>query len=195
MKEPGDAGFRFRSLVLTRKKRPGILVWLVLFLGLYWLGGSILLPRWALPLLEKELSGAFGTNCIIGRLTVDPFTLRITADDMLVPYPETIARSAGRDFIRLKRLEARIALSSLSNRALVVDELRFLSPEIHITRHRDGSLSPQHIFAADRGSPGARPVFVCGEYMLRGKAAVLVPGDVYLRAEKTQFVDHQSPVA
>jgi len=146
-----DTDFRF--LVLTRKKRPGILVWLVLLLSLYWLGGSIFLPRWAHPLLEKELSDLFGATCTIEGLTINPVTLRISAGDIVIPYPESIAQSAGRDFIRLKRLEAQIALSSLVSRALVINELRFISPEIHITRHKDSSLSPQYIFAAARGEP------------------------------------------
>ncbi|MDR2726369.1 MAG: DUF748 domain-containing protein, partial [Deltaproteobacteria bacterium] len=143
-----DAGFRFRSLVLTRTKRPGILVWLALIFALYCLAGSIFLPRWTLPRLEKELSDVFGTDCIIGGLRVNPLTLQITARDIVIPYPEATAQSAGRDFIRLKRLQVRAALSSFTSKTLVIDELRFLGPEIHITRYKDGSLSPQHIFAA-----------------------------------------------
>lgn len=146
-KTPGSVpGSFFRSLVLTRKRRPGLALWLLLLLALYGLGVGLALPHFAKPYLEKNLSADLGVDCVIHRLTVNPFTLKIIARGVEIPYPDSTRDSAGDHFLRLARLELTPSPRSLANKTLVVEDLRLVRPRFAVSRFIDGTLSPQVFF-------------------------------------------------
>ncbi|MDL2210116.1 DUF748 domain-containing protein [Desulfovibrio sp. OttesenSCG-928-O18] len=139
-------GFRPLSLVLTRRRRPGLFLWLAALFGLYCLVLGLVLPFFAKSVLEHELSQELGVVCSIGQLTVHPLTWEIIAFDVAVPYPETQQGTQGKDFIRLKRLEISLSPASAKNMVLIADALHLVEPHINIVRYKDGSLSPQFLF-------------------------------------------------
>lgn len=138
-----------RSLFLTRKKRPGLLVWCALLFGLYALGLGVGLPYFAKPYLERILTRELNAACAIRHLTLNPFTLRIVARDVTIPYPQIRGHQTDSDFVRLKRLEISPSLDSIAANALILNDVRLVAPEFHLVRFKDGSLSPQLFFAAD----------------------------------------------
>ncbi len=141
------------GLLLTRRGRPGVALWFLALLTLYGLAAGIALPYFAKPYLERELSGELGVSCTVGRLTVNPFRLRIIAWDVRVPYPETARGRTGVYMLRLERLEVTPSPLSLPYRTLIVDELRLVRPHFSLVRFRDGGLSLQ-LFFAGRGQAG-----------------------------------------
>ncbi|SBW03284.1 hypothetical protein KL86DPRO_20117 [uncultured delta proteobacterium] len=148
----------FRSLALTRKGRPGLLPWLAFFILLYAAGLGFLLPYFAKPFLEKTLSRELGVACTIGKLTVNPATLKITARDFRIPYPDAAREKTGEYLVRLKRLEMSPSLLSAAHKTLIVDDLRLVEPQFFLTRLPDGTLSTQLFFAGeDPREPNAEP--------------------------------------
>ena len=142
-----------RPLLLTRKGRPGPLLWVALLFALYAAGIGLVLPYFAKPYLEKEFSGELGVPCTIGTLTVNPLTLQIIARNLDIPYPEATRDKTGEYMVRLARLEMVPALRSLSFKTLVLEELRLDRPQFFLTQLEDGTLSPQLFFADGKDAP------------------------------------------
>lgn len=148
----------FRSLAVTRKGRPGLLPWLAFFILLYAVVLGVLLPYFAKPFLEKTLSRELGVACTIGKLRVNPATLKITARDFRIAYPDAAREKTGEYLVRLKRLEMSLSPLSAAHKTLIVDDLRLVEPQFSLTRLPDGTLSTQLFFAGeDAGEPGATP--------------------------------------
>ncbi|MCC8195100.1 MAG: hypothetical protein LIP28_10695, partial [Deltaproteobacteria bacterium] len=95
----------FRVFVLTRKGRPGLLLWAALLAALYAGALGVVLPYFAKPFLVKELSEELGVACSIDNLTVNPLTLKVVARDVRIPYPEAARDKPGEYLLRLERLE------------------------------------------------------------------------------------------
>lgn len=142
---PPSGGF-LRRLVLIRKGRPGLAFWPALLFALYAAGLGVLLPHFARPYLEKRLSDEFGVACSIRRLAVNPFTLKIIARGMDIPYPESARGKAGEYLLRLERLELTPSLRSFTAKTLIADNVRLVRPLFTVARFADGSLSPQVFF-------------------------------------------------
>ena len=122
------------------------MLWLTLLLALYTVGLGVVLPHFARPYLEKMLSGELGVTCSIRRLTVNPFTLKIIARGMDIPYPENAREKAGSYLLRLERLELTPSLRSCAAKTLIADDVRLVRPRFTVARFADGSLSPQLFF-------------------------------------------------
>ena len=139
----------FHFFVLTRKGRPGLLLWLVILAAIYAAGLGLVLPYFAKPFLEKELSAELGVACTIKTLAVNPATLKIVARDVRIPYPEATRGKTGEYMVRLDGLEMIPSPRSAAHKTLIIDDLRLVRPHFFLTRLQDGTLSPQLFFADD----------------------------------------------
>ncbi|CAK7028537.1 MAG: hypothetical protein DELT_02680 [Desulfovibrio sp.] len=144
-------GFTPLSLFITRKRRPGPITWLALLFGVYCLILGAVLPHFARPFLEKALSEELGVHCAVEKLRVHPLSWKIIAKKVSVPYPHFVPgvelpAMPEHDFLRFERLEMFVEPSSLTEKALVVNELRLVKPRIAMTRYKDGTFSPQYFF-------------------------------------------------
>lgn len=176
-----------RSLFLTRKKRPGFLVWCALLFGLYAFGLGVALPYFAKPYLERILTRELNAACVIRHLTFNPFTLRISARDVTIPYPQIQGHRTDKDFVRLKRLELSPSLNSVAANALILNDVRLVAPEFHLVRFKDGSLSPQLFFASDNA--GAAQDAVSGKTGDDGGLFPLVVRNITIRDGRLTFAD------
>ncbi|MFL9963568.1 DUF748 domain-containing protein [Paraburkholderia sediminicola] len=110
----------------TRRVLTGLLIFLVLF-GLL---GFFAAPPLIRHVAEQQLSKQLDRPATIGRIALNPYTLRFEADNVHLGE-----RGGAGDFIDISRLIVKPSWSSLFRGAPIVDEVQLDSPRFHIIRY------------------------------------------------------------
>ena len=112
------------------------------------------LLKWQLP---PRLSAALGRTVSLGDAGFKPWNLVLTLDDLAVAGPT----GASEPLLKLKRLSADLAISSIFRRAPVIEALDIDAPQLHLTRTSPGHYDIDDLLAtlAPRlDAPPAEPV-------------------------------------
>lgn len=110
----------------TRRVITGLLIFLVLF-GLL---GFFAAPPLIRHIAEQQLSKQLDRPATIGRIALNPYTLRFEADRVHIGE-----RGGAGDFVDISRLIVQPSWSSLFRAAPIVDEVQIDSPRFHIVRY------------------------------------------------------------
>ncbi|WGS54613.1 DUF748 domain-containing protein [Paraburkholderia sp. D15] len=110
----------------TRRVMTGLLIFIVVF-GLL---GFFAAPPLIRHIAEQQLSKQLDRPASIGRIALNPYTLRLEADRVHIGDRD----NAG-DFIDISRLIVQASWSSLFRAAPIVDEVQVDSPRFHIVRY------------------------------------------------------------
>ncbi|MFL9911627.1 DUF748 domain-containing protein [Paraburkholderia sp. RL17-337-BIB-A] len=111
---------------LTRRVITGLLIFLVLF-GLL---GFFAAPPLIRHIAEQQLSKQLERPATIGRIALNPYTLRFEADRVHIGE-----RGGAGDFVDISRLIVKPSWSSLFRAAPIIDEVQLDSPRFHIVRY------------------------------------------------------------
>ncbi|MCX4157325.1 MULTISPECIES: DUF748 domain-containing protein [Paraburkholderia] len=110
----------------TRRVMTGLLIFLVLF-GLL---GFFAAPPLIRHIAEQQLSKQLDRPATIGRIALNPYTLKLEADSVHIGE-----RGGAGDFVDIARLIVKPSWSSLFRGAPIVDEVQLDSPRFHIVRY------------------------------------------------------------
>ncbi|MFM0502427.1 DUF748 domain-containing protein [Paraburkholderia caffeinilytica] len=110
----------------TRRVITGLLIFLVLF-GLL---GFFAAPPLIRHIAEQQLSKQLDRPATIGRIALNPYTLKLEADRVHIGE-----RGGAGDFVDISRLIVKPSWSSLFRGAPIVDEVQLDSPRFHIVRY------------------------------------------------------------
>lgn len=110
----------------TRRVMTGLLIFLVLF-GLL---GFFAAPPLIRHIAEQQLSKQLDRPATIGRIALNPYTLRLEADRVHIGE-----RGGAGDFVDISRLIVQPSWSSLFRAAPIIDEVQLDSPRFHIVRY------------------------------------------------------------
>ncbi|WP_175049710.1 DUF748 domain-containing protein [Paraburkholderia sediminicola] len=110
----------------TRRVITGLLIFLVLF-GLL---GFFAAPPLIRHIAEQQLSKQLDRPATIGRIALNPYTLKLEADSVHIGE-----RGGAGDFVDIARLIVKPSWSSLFRGAPIVDEVQLDSPRFHIVRY------------------------------------------------------------
>jgi hypothetical protein len=110
----------------TRRVLTGLLIFLVLF-GLL---GFFAAPPLIRHIAEQQLSKQLDRPATIGRIALNPYTLKLEADRVHIGE-----RGGAGDFVDISRLIVKPSWSSLFRAAPIIDEVQLDSPRFHIVRY------------------------------------------------------------
>ncbi|MFM0085454.1 DUF748 domain-containing protein [Paraburkholderia sediminicola] len=110
----------------TRRVITGLLIFLVLF-GLL---GFFAAPPLIRHIAEQQLSKQLDRPATIGRIALNPYTLKLEADRVHIGE-----HGGAGDFVDISRLIVKPSWSSLFRGAPIVDEVQLDSPRFHIVRY------------------------------------------------------------
>ncbi|CAE6763566.1 hypothetical protein R70006_03600 [Paraburkholderia domus] len=110
----------------TRRVITGLLIFLVLF-GLL---GFFAAPPLIRHIAEQQLSKQLDRPATIGRIALNPYTLKLEADRVHIGE-----RGGAGDFVDISRLIVKPSWSSLFRAAPIIDEVQLDSPRFHIVRY------------------------------------------------------------
>ncbi len=110
----------------TRRVITGLLIFLVLF-GLL---GFFAAPPLIRHIAEQQLSKQLDRPATIGRIALNPYTLKLEADRVHIGE-----RGGAGDFVDISRLIVKPSWSSLFRGAPIIDEVQLDSPRFHIVRY------------------------------------------------------------
>jgi hypothetical protein len=118
-----------REVAQSRRTRR-VLTGLLIFLLLFGLLGFFAAPPLIRHVAEQQLSKQLDRPATIGRIALNPYTLRFEADNVRIGE-----RGGAGDFIDISRLIVKPSWSSLFRGAPIVDEVQLDSPRFHIVRY------------------------------------------------------------
>ncbi|RZF31489.1 DUF748 domain-containing protein [Paraburkholderia sp. UYCP14C] len=132
-----------------------ILIGLLIFVVVFGLLGFFAAPPLIRHIASQQLSKQLDRPASIGRIALNPYTLRFEADNVHIGE-----RGGAGDFIDISRLIVKPSWSSLFRGAPIVDEVQVDSPRFHIVR-----LDAQHFnfsdliekFANQPAKPNSKP--------------------------------------
>ena len=126
----GDEGalIRLRGAVRSRGARRWALS-IVVIVALFGLLGFFAAPPLLRHVAEQQLSAQLARPVTIGRVTLNPYTLRLEADRIRIGE-----KAAAGDFFSAERLVVRLSWLTMLRFAPIVDELRLDSPHANIVR-------------------------------------------------------------
>ncbi|WP_233807667.1 DUF748 domain-containing protein [Paraburkholderia sp. HP33-1] len=107
-----------------------ILVGLLIFLVVFGLLGFFAAPPLIRHIASQQLSKQLDRPASIGRIALNPYTLRFEADNVHIGE-----RGGAGDFVDISRLIVQPSWSSLFRGAPIVDEVHVDSPRFHIVRY------------------------------------------------------------
>lgn len=110
----------------TRRVITGLLIFLVVF-GLL---GFFAAPPLIRHIAEQQLSKQLDRPATIGRIALNPYTLRLEADRVHIGE-----RGGAGDFVDISRLIVQPSWSSLFRAAPIIDQVQLDSPRFHIVRY------------------------------------------------------------
>ncbi|MGN6480608.1 DUF748 domain-containing protein [Luteibacter sp.] len=121
---------RDRALATYRSRRARrIGLGLVIALILFALLGFLAAPSLIRSQIATRASNALGREVTVGHVSLNPFTLRLTLDQL------HIAEADGKTaFLDIGRVTANASWASLFHAAPILDELRIDSPRVHLQR-------------------------------------------------------------
>lgn len=135
----------------TRRVTIGVLIALVVF-GLL---GFFAAPPLIRSQVESRASAALGRPVTLGSISLNPFTLKLTAERLHIGE-----RDGKSPFVDIERLTANASWASLFRAAPILDELRIDEPHIHLQRSAPQRFNFSDIlerFAADPAAPDTGP--------------------------------------
>ncbi|MGF6572237.1 hypothetical protein ABH945_004358 [Paraburkholderia sp. GAS333] len=118
-----------REVAQSRRTRR-VLIGLLIFLVLFGLLGFFAAPPLIRHIAAQQLSKQLDRPASIGRIALNPYTLRLEADNVHIGE-----RGGAGDFIDISRLIVKPSWSSLFRGAPIVDEVQVDSPRFHIVRY------------------------------------------------------------
>ncbi|MEM5293884.1 DUF748 domain-containing protein [Burkholderia sp. JPY481] len=132
-----------------------ILVGLLIFVVVFGLLGFFAAPPLIRHIASQQLSKQLDRPASIGRIALNPYTLRFEADNVHIGE-----RGGAGDFVDISRLIVKPSWSSLFRGAPIVDEVQVDSPRFHLVR-----LDAQHFnfsdliekFANQPAKPNSKP--------------------------------------
>ncbi|WP_448097074.1 DUF748 domain-containing protein [Luteibacter yeojuensis] len=147
---------RERALTVYRSRRTrriaaGLLITIVVF-GLL---GFFAAPPLIRSQVESRASTALGRPVTLGSISLNPFTLKLTAERLHIGE-----RDGKAPFVDIDRLTANASWASLFRAAPILDELRIDGPSIHLQRSAPQRFNFSDIlerFAADPAAPDTGP--------------------------------------
>ncbi|WP_027802261.1 DUF748 domain-containing protein [Paraburkholderia dilworthii] len=110
----------------TRRVITGLLIFIVLF-GLL---GFFAAPPLIRHIAEQQLSKQLDRPATIGRIALNPYTLKLEADRVHIGE-----RGGAGDFVDIERLIVQPSWSSLFRAAPIIDEVQLDSPRFHVVRY------------------------------------------------------------
>ncbi|MDQ0008879.1 uncharacterized protein involved in outer membrane biogenesis [Luteibacter jiangsuensis] len=147
---------RERALAVYRSRRTrriasGVFIALVVF-GLL---GFFAAPPLIRSQVESRASAALGRPVTLGSISLNPFTLKLTAERLHIGE-----RDGKTPFVDVERLTANASWASLFRAAPILDELRIDGPRIHLQRSAPQRFNVSDIlerFATDPAAPDTGP--------------------------------------
>ncbi len=118
-----------RSVASARRTRR-VVIGLLIFLVLFGLLGFFGAPPLIRHIAEQQLSKQLDRPATIGRIALNPYTLKLEADRVHVGE-----RGGAGNFVDIERLIVQSSWSSLFRAAPIVDEVQIDSPRFHIIRY------------------------------------------------------------
>jgi hypothetical protein len=118
-----------REVAQSRRTRR-VLIGLLIFLLLFGLLGFFAAPPLIRHVAEQQISKQLDRPATIGRIALNPYTLRFEADNVHIGE-----RGGAGDFVDISRLIVKPSWSSLFRGAPIVDEVQLDSPRFHIVRY------------------------------------------------------------
>ena len=118
-----------REVAQSRRTRR-VFIGLLIFLVLFGLLGFFAAPPLIRHIAEQQLSKQLDRPATIGRIALNPYTLRFEADNVHIGE-----RGGAGDFVDISRLIVKPSWSSLFRGAPIVDEVQLDSPRFHIVRY------------------------------------------------------------
>jgi hypothetical protein len=118
-----------REVAQSRRTRR-VLIGLLIFLVLFGLLGFFAAPPLIRHIAAQQLSKQLDRPATIGRIALNPYTLRLEADNVHIGE-----RGGAGDFVDISRLIVQPSWSSLFRGAPIIDEVQIDSPRIHIVRY------------------------------------------------------------
>ncbi|WCM23294.1 DUF748 domain-containing protein [Paraburkholderia bryophila] len=117
-----------RDVAQSRRTRR-VLIGLLIFVVLFGLLGFFAAPPLIRHIAEQQLSKQLDRPATIGRIALNPYTLRLEADRVHIGD-----KGGAGDFVDISRLIVQASWSSLFRAAPIVDEVQLDSPRFHIVR-------------------------------------------------------------
>ncbi|MET0935347.1 MAG: DUF748 domain-containing protein [Luteibacter sp.] len=143
---------RERALVVYQSHRARrIALGLLIALLLFGLLGFLAAPPLIRSQIASRASAALGRKVTVGHVSLNPFTLRLTIEQLHVA--EADGKTA---FIDVGRLAANASWASVFRAAPILDELRVDSPRIHLQRSAAQRFNVSDIVERFAGKPTAR---------------------------------------
>ncbi|ASL46612.1 hypothetical protein bAD24_III04440 [Burkholderia sp. AD24] len=118
-----------RDVAQSRRTRR-VLIGLLIFVVLFGLLGFFAAPPLIRHIAEQQLSKQLDRPATIGRIALNPYTLRLEADRVHIGD-----KGGAGDFVDISRLIVQASWSSLFRAAPIVDEVQLDSPRFHIVRY------------------------------------------------------------
>ncbi|MFM0035287.1 DUF748 domain-containing protein [Paraburkholderia strydomiana] len=143
-----------REVAQSRRTRR-ILIGLLIFLVLFGLLGFFAAPPLIRHVAEQQLSKQLDRPATIGRIALNPYTLRLEADRVHIGE-----RGGAGDFVDIERLIVKPSWSSLFRGAPIVDEVQLDSPRFHIVRYDAQRFNFTDLiekFASQPAKPDSKP--------------------------------------
>lgn len=135
----------------TRRVITGLLIFLVVF-GLL---GFFAAPPLIRHIAEQQLSKQLDRPATIGRIALNPYTLKLEADSVHIGE-----RGGAGDFVDISRLIVQPSWSSLFRAAPIIDEIQLDSPRFHIVRYDAQRFNFTDLiekFAGQPSQPASKP--------------------------------------
>ncbi|MFT4064780.1 DUF748 domain-containing protein [Paraburkholderia sp.] len=118
-----------RAAAQSRRTRR-VLIGLLIFVVVFGLLGFFAAPPLIRHIASQQLSKQLDRPASIGRIALNPYTLRFEADNVHIGE-----RGGAGDFVDISRLIVKPSWSSLFRGAPIVDEVQVDSPRFHIVRY------------------------------------------------------------
>jgi len=118
-----------REVAQSRRTRR-VLIGLLIFVVVFGLLGFFAAPPLIRHIASQQLSKQLDRPASIGRIALNPYTLRFEADNVHIGE-----RGGAGDFVDISRLILQPSWSSLFRGAPIVDEVQVDSPRFHIVRY------------------------------------------------------------
>ncbi|WP_406869014.1 DUF748 domain-containing protein [Paraburkholderia fungorum] len=118
-----------RNVAQSRRTRR-VVTGLLIFLLLFGLLGFFAAPPLIRHIAEQQLSKQLDRPATIGRIALNPYTLKLEADRVHIGE-----RGGVGDFVDISRLIVKPSWSSLFRAAPIIDEVQLDSPRFHIVRY------------------------------------------------------------
>ena len=147
-----------REVAQSRRTRR-VLIGLLIFLVLFGLLGFFAAPPLIRHVAEQQLSKQLDRPATIGRIALNPYTLRFEADNVHIGE-----RGGAGDFVDISRLIVKPSWSSLFRGAPIVDEVQLDSPRFHIVRYDAQRFNFTDLiekFASQPAKPNSKPTLFC----------------------------------